>query len=133
MRRAANPASLAALARGLATAAANRSARIAARASSSALTGATKPIAREPDYAAERRLPDGVTCAACVHAPRCDALFGAVRRAFTSCDFSPSRYKPSGEQIFSPSFAAEEKKPSVGVRPPAAEGSDPPPTHGHPR
>jgi hypothetical protein len=46
----------------------------------------------EPDYAAERRLPDGITCADCRHGQRCDGLFGAVRRQFTSCDFWPSRY-----------------------------------------
>jgi hypothetical protein len=46
----------------------------------------------EPDYDAEMRLPDGMTCADCRHGWRCDALFGAVRRAFTSCDFWPSRY-----------------------------------------
>lgn len=46
----------------------------------------------EPDYARERRLPTGITCASCVHAKRCDALFGAVRRGFTSCDFWPSRF-----------------------------------------
>ncbi len=46
----------------------------------------------EPDYAAERRLPEGVTCARCLHGSRCDGLFGAVRKAFTSCDFWPSRF-----------------------------------------
>lgn len=48
----------------------------------------------EPDYHAERRLAPGLTCADCRHGPRCDALFGAVRRAFTSCDFWPSRFSP---------------------------------------
>ena len=52
-------------------------------------------MGREPDYDAERLLPAGVTCAACAHGPRCDALFGAVRQAFTSCDFWPSRYRPA--------------------------------------
>jgi hypothetical protein len=51
----------------------------------------------EPDYAAERRLPEGVTCASCQHGPRCNALFGAVRRGFTSCDFWPSRFLPQPE------------------------------------
>lgn len=46
----------------------------------------------EPDYHAERRLPIGLTCADCLHGKRCDRLFGAVRRAFTSCDFWPSRF-----------------------------------------
>lgn len=46
---------------------------------------------REPNYAAEMRLPAGVTCAHCTNGSRCDALFGAVRKAFTSCDFWPSR------------------------------------------
>ena len=52
----------------------------------------------EPDYQAERKLPAGKTCADCVHGKRCDALFGAVRRAFTSCDFWPSRYRALAEQ-----------------------------------
>ncbi len=51
---------------------------------------ATKPAS--VDYAAEMRLPDGKTCANCEHGLRCDALFGAVRHLFTSCDFWPSRY-----------------------------------------
>lgn len=51
--------------------------------------------APESDYAAERRLPSGKTCAAFVHGQRCDGLFGAVRKAFTSCDFWPSRYRPT--------------------------------------
>jgi hypothetical protein len=47
----------------------------------------------EPNYVAERQLPRGMTCAACVHGSRCDGLFGAVRKAFTSCDFWPSRFQ----------------------------------------
>jgi hypothetical protein len=49
----------------------------------------------EPNYAAERRLPDGVSCADCRHGARCDGLFGAVRQGFTSCDFWPSRFVPA--------------------------------------
>lgn len=52
----------------------------------------TKPYRREPDYAAEMRLPEGKTCADCFHGPRCDGLFGALKRGFTSCDFWPRRY-----------------------------------------
>ncbi len=48
----------------------------------------------EPDYAAERRLPEGKTCADCRFGPKCDGLFGAVRRGFTSCDFWPSKWFP---------------------------------------
>lgn len=48
----------------------------------------------EPNYAAEMKLPAGVTCADCQHGARCDALFGAVRKGFTSCDFWPSRFSP---------------------------------------
>jgi hypothetical protein len=48
---------------------------------------------QEPNYEMERRLPAGITCAACRHGSRCDGLFGAVRRGFTSCDFWPSRFK----------------------------------------
>lgn len=46
----------------------------------------------EPDYAAEMLLPEGKTCADCRNGKLCDGLFGATRRAFTSCDFWPSRY-----------------------------------------
>jgi len=49
----------------------------------------------EPNYAAERKLPAGATCADCRHGKRCDGLFGAIRNAFTSCDFWPSRYDPA--------------------------------------
>lgn len=49
----------------------------------------------EPNYDAEMKLPKGKTCADCEHGPRCDGLFGAVRRGFTSCDFWPSRYRPA--------------------------------------
>lgn len=51
-----------------------------------------EPVNAEPNYDAERVIPDGLTCAACVNGPRCDQLFGAVRRAFTSCDYWPSRF-----------------------------------------
>lgn len=53
----------------------------------------------EPDYAAERRLPDGVTCVDCRHGSRCEALFGAVRKRFTSCDFWPSRFVAFSEHV----------------------------------
>lgn len=47
----------------------------------------------EPNYSEQMKLPEGKTCADCVHADRCEALFGAVRRGFTSCDFWPSRFR----------------------------------------
>lgn len=50
--------------------------------------------AKEPDTNSEMQLPKGKTCSDCRNAERCDMLFGAVRRAFTSCDFWPSRYVP---------------------------------------
>lgn len=53
-------------------------------------------VTKEPDYAAAMKLPPGLTCAACVHGPRCNAFFGAVREGFTSCDFYPSRFRPTG-------------------------------------
>lgn len=46
---------------------------------------------REPDYAAEMRLPEGVTCDGCVHAKRCFG-FGFSTPGRTSCDFWPSRF-----------------------------------------
>jgi hypothetical protein len=46
----------------------------------------------EPNYHAEMRLPEGKTCADCRNGARCDALFGAVRKGFRSCDFYPSRF-----------------------------------------
>lgn len=48
---------------------------------------------KERDYSAEMRLPAGKTCADCRNGKTCDALFGAVRRGFTSCDFWPSRFR----------------------------------------
>lgn len=51
-------------------------------------------MAGEPDYAVDRRLPTGITCADCSHGKRCDGLFGDVRKQFTSCDFWPSRFAP---------------------------------------
>lgn len=54
------------------------------------------------DYDAERRLPAGKTCRDCAHGPRCDALFGAMRRAFTICDFHPSRYQPRAPVVSVP-------------------------------
>lgn len=47
----------------------------------------------EPNYSTEMSLPQGKTCADCMHGPVCDGLFGAVKRAFTSCDFWPSRFR----------------------------------------
>ncbi len=47
---------------------------------------------KEPDYAAERQLPSGLTCGDCQHGARCDMLFGAVRLNFKSCDFWPNRF-----------------------------------------
>jgi len=49
-------------------------------------------MSKEPDYRAEMRLPAGKTCADCRNGEHCNALFGAVRRRFTSCDFWPSRF-----------------------------------------
>lgn len=50
----------------------------------------------EPDYAAEMRLADGVRCDDCAHAPRCFGFgFGFSKPGRTSCDFWPSRYRPS--------------------------------------
>lgn len=54
-------------------------------------------MAKEPDYDAEMKLPEGKTCADCVHGQRCDMLFGALRRRFTKCDFWPSRYRELAE------------------------------------
>lgn len=47
---------------------------------------------REPDYDAEMRLPEGLTCDACFHAPRCFG-FGFSTPGRTSCDFHPSRFR----------------------------------------
>ncbi len=46
----------------------------------------------EPDYDAEKKLPEGKTCSDCVHAPRCAMLMGARVREWTSCDFWPRRF-----------------------------------------
>lgn len=47
---------------------------------------------REAAQIAAMSLPEGKACADCRHGTRCDALFGAVRREFVSCDFYPSRF-----------------------------------------
>lgn len=52
----------------------------------------------EPDYVAERKLPDGKTCADCQHGNICDGLFGAVSKGFRSCDFWPSRFRENQMQ-----------------------------------
>jgi hypothetical protein len=49
-------------------------------------------MSTEPNYHAEMQLPPGKTCADCRNGPRCNALFGAVRKGFQSCDFYPSRF-----------------------------------------
>jgi hypothetical protein len=54
----------------------------------------------EPDYHAEMRLPDGLTCAACRHIPRC-AAFGFSEPGRASCDFWPSRFLPTGTELVS--------------------------------
>ena len=46
---------------------------------------------REAAQIASMKLPEGKSCADCKHGKRCDALFGAIRRGFVSCDFYPSR------------------------------------------
>ena len=48
--------------------------------------------AKEPDYDAEMRLPEGVTCDLCFHAKRCFGI-GYSQPGRTSCDFWPSRYR----------------------------------------
>lgn len=59
-------------------------------------TGAAVPQ-KEAAQIASMNLPAGKTCADCFHGKHCDALFGAVRRGFTSCDFYPSRFSARGE------------------------------------
>ncbi len=56
----------------------------------------------EPNYAVEMKLPTGATCADCRHGARCDGLFGAVRKAFTSCDFWPSKFEPAALALPAP-------------------------------
>lgn len=50
-----------------------------------------KATEREPDYAAEMKLPEGRTCGDCRHARRCFG-FGFSKPGRSSCDFWPSRY-----------------------------------------
>lgn len=61
--------------------------------------------AREPDYDAEMRLPDGKTCDDCKHAKRCFA-FGYSQSGRTNCDFWPSRFAPLARPT--PTGAADE-------------------------
>ena len=46
----------------------------------------------EPDYDAEMRLAEGVTCDVCAHAQRCFG-FGFSKPGATSCDFWPIRFR----------------------------------------
>lgn len=48
-------------------------------------------MSTEPDYDAEMRLPDGVTCDGCAHHKRCFG-FGFSTPGRTSCDFWPNRF-----------------------------------------
>jgi hypothetical protein len=64
-------------------------------------------MASEPNYSAEMRLPQGKTCADCIHGLLCDGLFGAMRRKFTSCDFWPSRFSAGAYAAWLPSPPAE--------------------------
>jgi hypothetical protein len=45
----------------------------------------------EPDYYADMRLPEGITCDDCRHAKRCFGM-GFSEAGRTSCDFWPSRF-----------------------------------------
>ena len=56
----------------------------------------------EPDYHAEMKLPEGKTCADCVHGAICDDLFGAVRNSFTSCDWWPRKFVEARRNHFQP-------------------------------
>ena len=42
-------------------------------------------------YDEETKLPEGTTCADCVHVIRCTTIFGA-KATNTSCEFHPCRY-----------------------------------------
>ena len=44
-------------------------------------------------------LPNGMTCAACVHLRRCAAVFGA-KPENTHCDFYPIRFKLLDDPAF---------------------------------
>jgi hypothetical protein len=48
----------------------------------------------EPDYAADMALPEGKTCADCVHIRRCAGM-GFSKPERTSCDFWPNKFHPS--------------------------------------
>lgn len=66
-----------------------------------------RPAVAPTNYNADMRLPEGRTCADCVNGTTCDALFGAVRRKFTSCDFWPSRFRPALSSATSKEGAGE--------------------------
>jgi hypothetical protein len=51
-------------------------------------------MTREPDYAAEMKLPEGKTCGDCLSCRRCCLIFGHVPED-TSCDWWPSRFRPA--------------------------------------
>lgn len=55
-------------------------------------------VVHEPDYDAEMRLPEGVTCDGCAHAKRCFGM-GFSTPGRTSCDFWPSRFRAELEGL----------------------------------
>lgn len=55
---------------------------------------ATKPVIDTSDM----DLPEGKTCATCLHYARCKALFACPADA-VKCDFAPSRYRADAVKI----------------------------------
>lgn len=45
------------------------------------------------DYDAAMKLPEGKTCADCVHIRRCADVLGCTKPDNTSCDFYPNKFR----------------------------------------
>lgn len=73
----------------------------------------------------DMKLPEGKTCADCVHVKRCTSMFG-VNTTDTECDFGPSRFVEANrpvDRVVIPHHwgrneggTAEHKKPFEGFR-----------------
>ena len=57
---------------------------------------ARAPMRRAAKYVeADMKLPEGMTCADCIHVMRCCAMFGHIPEDEV-CDFAPSRFYQRG-------------------------------------
>jgi hypothetical protein len=56
------------------------------------MSGQREPMRRAPNDTDRMNLPEGNTCADCVHCRRCTMMFGHIPEDEV-CDWSPSRFR----------------------------------------